>query len=418
MYSILVEAVLGTIVEGDRARPIDPLLCSRLVDEPNAPRPQVELSFHIGPSCLEYDYLSIRNVSGGRLCSQRFIDILTSASVPFTAYPVHLLEWNTEHPITERYFFWIPKRVSRDEAIDWERSEDRIDPETGVHWLTKLVLRTDYEVIAPLLFVTAGRYLVNDSLRAQLEAAGISGLAFAPLDAAHDPYTGVKRETLELFLREHPEDWERWYKLSLLYNDQRALEPLSRVLELKPDLEEALYRRGRILYQIGSLQEALEAVKRVIELNPQSRAWGEYSTILRELEHKEESLTSAEHWVQIWGESPLPWYELGKAHAALGHYEEAVQAIDRGFALKGVVGPYIEEVLRIKGEMLYQLGRYKEALSAYALGTKMNARYRALYEGKAKTLHALGRNKEALRAEQELQKLEQEREENLKKRPK
>ena len=38
--------------------------------------------------------------------------------------------------------------------------------------------------------------------------------------------------------------------------------------------------------------------------------------------------------------------------------------------------------------------------------------------GKAKTLQALGRNKEALRAEQELQKLEQEREENLKKRPK
>src|SRR5437879_4908998 len=92
------------------------------------------------------------------------------------------------------------------------------------------------------------------------------------------------------------------------------------------DLEEGWYRRGLILYELEHLQEALEALKQAVQANPQSLAWKDYSAVLRRLGSKEEALASAEHLVQIWSSSPVSWYELGAARAAIGHVEEALQA--------------------------------------------------------------------------------------------
>lgn len=384
MYSLLRDVISEEIEDDDRPQAVDPQLCLKLVDERDSFPSQVELSFHIGPSCLGQDYLHIRNIPGGELCSSRFIDILTAASVPFTAYPVLLQERNTERPIADRYFFWIPKRISRDEAVDWERSEDRIDPETSVRWLTKLVLNDKFEATAPALFLTAGRYLVHNALRTQLEAANISGLTFAPLDSAYDPFSGVKRQELERFLREHPDDWEYWYKLSLLSSNQKALESLSRTLELNPNFREAWERRGRILCTLGNLEEAREAFQKAIELQPQTRekydsmpgkaertaeqlanleflaqmrAWTQYCTVLRELGRIQEALTIATYTVQTWDTSPLPRYELAAIYAALGRNEEALDAIEQGLARRG--GSRLDDLFLLKGDTLYQSGRYE-----------------------------------------------------------
>ncbi len=420
MYYQLIETPLAEEVERELPEAVDPELCTRLVDEPDLPRSLVELTFHIGLSCLHVDYLPIRNVSRAMLCSQRFINVLTSMSVPFTTYLARLLEWNTEHLIAVDYFFWLPQQVK--DTIDWEHSEDWVDYETGARWLTKLVLTAECEAAAPLLFHAkgSGRYFVHDRLRTQLEAAGITGVTFVPLDDAYNPYAGLKRLELERILQEHPDDWVGWCKLSdTLVTTRRykeALEPLNRALALKPDLEIAWYKQGRILHRLGYLQEALEALKRAIELKPQSLACGEYWTVLRKLGRQEEALATAEQWVKIWGKSPLPWYELGAAHAVLEHYEEALYAIERGLALGG--GARLDDLFRVKADVLYKLGRYEEALATCEVRLQATPLVRAIWEVKAKSLHALGRNKEALEAEEELHKLEQRRLENLSKKPK
>jgi len=119
--------------------------------------------------------------------------------------------------------------------------------------------------------------------------------------------------------------------------------------------------------------------------------------------------------VQLWEEAPRTWWELGRAHAALNHYEEAVQAIDRGFALIG--GADRDEMLKIKGDMLSQLGRYQEALDAYTYGIKFRHHVRVLYQAKVEVMRTMGQEKQAAKIEKELQKLEQEREDNLRKHP-
>lgn len=137
MYSILVEAATSDIVEQDWPRAVDPRLCLMLVDKRDVLRPGIVLEFSLGQSSLYRDYLMIRNVSGGRLCSQRFITLLTQAAVPFTAYPAVVSDPKTKQPFIERFFFWIPSHVPRDDAVDWEQSVDQIDPETGKRRLKK-----------------------------------------------------------------------------------------------------------------------------------------------------------------------------------------------------------------------------------------------------------------------------------------
>lgn len=452
MYSILIDAYIDTLVERDRPRAQDPKLCAQLVDERDVQRPEVQLLFHIGLSSLQQDVHRIRNVSAGRLASERFIDVLKRMSVPFTAYPTTLVEELTGQPFPNRYYFWISRRIVSNDAVDWEHSEEYVDGETGVRRLTKLVLRDDILSTAPLLFVTGGHDLVHKSLQMEFEAARITGIAFAPLDAIYAPLSGIKRMELERKLQEHPNDWVLWYELSGTFLSAKhfgaALEALDRALALNPGLREAWERRGSIFSILGQLQDAREALSRAIRLQPQPQlrigrknalyssksnrnkeipiniehllelsAWVKYCAVLQELDYKEEALEVAHDLVQTWNQSPLSWYALGKAQTALGHHEEALQAIERGFAIMGPIGPDIEEIHGLRGEILYHLGRYREALAAYQTGLASRPNHRGLYVGKIKVLHALGRHKEAIKAERELQELEQEREENLKKRP-
>lgn len=415
MYSILIEAVSPHLVEQDRPRAVDPRLCSVLVDERDVLRSGIALEFSLGPSSLQQDYLMIRNVSGGKLCSQRFITILTQASVPFTAYPTVVIDPATKRPFTEHFFFWIPRRIPKDEAVDWERSEDRVDPETGKRRLKKIVLQDEFLANGPQVCAVAARYLIHDTLRETFKTVGMKGMAFAPLDAADDPHTGIKREDIRQRLLANPEIWKLWVELGKLLEDREALLTFNQALSLKPDLEEAWYRRGRILQRQGAFQEALASLQHAMHDHLQSGAWEEYGVVLREMGQMEEALTHARQWVQLWEEAPRTWWELGRAHAALDHYEEAIQAIDHGFALIG--GADRDDLLKIKGDMLYRLGRYQEALDAYTYGIKFRHHLRPLYRAKVEVLRTMGQEKQATEMEKELQKLEQEREENLRKRP-
>jgi tetratricopeptide (TPR) repeat protein len=115
---------------------------------------------------------------------------------------------------------------------------------------------------------------------------------------------------------------------------------------------------------------------------------------------------------------PLTWYELAAAYAASGHQDQALQAIEHCLGL-GAWGGGTEQakIATLKGELLVQLGRYEEALATYEMGLEWSSIDNVLRVGKIKTLRLLGRNEEAEIAEAQLQRLEQRREENVKKRP-
>jgi tetratricopeptide (TPR) repeat protein len=419
VYYQLIDRPSASVREEDLPRAVNPDVCNRIMFAVDTAELSTELTFLLGEACLSLDYLPIRGVHRGIVCSQRFLDVLTAASVSYRAYPASFLNKETSLLLPAYYSFWLPQSIHN--AIDWERSEAWTNPETGQGWLTKIVLTAEVEAASPLLFHAhgTGRYFVHERLCGRLEVAEITGIAFAPLDTAYLPDGGVKKREMEQWLIDHPDDWVSWYRLSdFLVKARRyeeAVDALEQVLGINPNAEKAWYKLGHLLHQRGNLAEAQTTLKRAMKLQPQSLAWGEYCTILRTLEAKEEALAYAETWMKNWSQSPLPWYELGAAQVVLGRDQEALQAIDEGLARGG--GARRDDLYLLKANILSKQERYEEALALFNRQLEVTPLKRVLWKGKMRALSALGRLDEVRKAEQEFQKLEQQREENLKKRP-
>lgn len=421
MYYLLIKRHIGYGIQCEDPKALLPQECLTLLRERDISRSVLPLIFHIDAPCLCVDYLNVTNVPMGAVCSQAFIDVLNREAVPFSAYATQFLERKTEQPLNAQYYFWIPQWIEG--MIDWERSEEWVNFEIGTRHLTKLVVNRECKTRVPLLFQTKerGYILIHEKLCERLEVAHLTGMAFVSLDTVYMPLEGLKRREIERKLQGNPDDWTLWCQLSTTFVSthryQDALESLNRVLMLKPDLEDAWKKRGHILLLLGDHNTALKALERAIELEPQSWAWNEYCRVLQALGRREEALTSAEHLVEIRSEIPSSWYELAIAHTFLGQNEKAAQAIEHCLVLGGLGGADYANIYQLKGEVLFKLGRYDEALAAYERGLRIGALHRSLWLGKINTLQMLGRNEEAIVAKQRLHDLDLRREQNLQKKP-
>jgi tetratricopeptide (TPR) repeat protein len=228
------------------------------------------------------------------------------------------------------------------------------------------------------------------------------------LEYVESPYGGIKIQEIQNQLQEDPDNGELWQHLGKIlrgiHKYEEALQAMDHAVMLNSDRSEVWYWRGRVLLAMGRLPESLESIKQAIERDPASWAWREHTQVLREMGRYEEALASAEHLVQIKSIAYFSWRELGLSHAALGHTQEALAAFEQAWK-KG--GGGLPEIPQGVGDMLYQLGRYEEALAAYERAISGRQGPIGLWRGKAKTLRALGRIKKAEAAEQEIQRMEQ-----------
>src|SRR5712691_5021983 len=128
MYHLLLTSATDENTQYEVPQAIDAQLCMHLASERDSPKLIAPVPFTIGQASLHRDYLTIGNAPG-KLCSQRFLDMLRRASVPFTAYTARLIEKDTEQELAVHYFYWIPQWIEG--AIDWESSEHWVNAETG-----------------------------------------------------------------------------------------------------------------------------------------------------------------------------------------------------------------------------------------------------------------------------------------------
>ena len=258
MYSVLTYVPLWR----RRVRAVEPERWTRLLARSprslaRAPNAQ-PLELRIEPELLQYDYLRVGNVAQGALCSQRFLGLLAQAGVPFSSYPVEVFDTRTplharvgEPSLTQRYFFWMTEQL--EDAIDEERSGWWRARTDGKRQLVSLVLRSKHESATVPVIVPAGTqlYLVHHELRAQIQAAELTGMAFIPLDTVFDPALGVSVVARKQQLEQNPDDVYLWYDLGLswwrLHQPRRAVEAFDRALLLKPDFVEADAMRRRAL---------------------------------------------------------------------------------------------------------------------------------------------------------------------------
>jgi tetratricopeptide (TPR) repeat protein len=421
MYYVLSTAIYDEESPLPLAEAVEPEICQIFVRNIEIVEKKSHFSFRIHSSWLTLDYMPINNVSRARLCSQRLVDILALASVQQYVYPALLLDRETGESLSERYFLWLPEKVKN--TIDWERSESYIDPSSGQKFLTKLVLTDVCEGMALPLFQPEGRasFLIHSQLRLQLEEAGIKGMAFAPLDAMYDLHKGVQKEAVERLLREYPEDVPAWHLLTdllqFLLQYQKALDAAGHIVALQPDDAKGWFKQGHLFSLLGEKKEALKSIQQSLQLEHHTFAWVDYSQILLELGKQEEALAAAQQFVRIWGKHYISWQTLGNVYATIGRYEKALQAFEKASELGGDNFREFDVFQAKKGEVLYSLERYEEALAVYNHPILLRSQNQLVWEGKIKVLQALDYKRALEDADEILRQLKVKAEKNIKARP-
>lgn len=434
MYSLLIQAHIDEDDGDDRATSVEfpdmQTFYRQLIYDGIVPDSLPVLRFRMNSQCLQRDFLGLGNVSLAWLCSQRFHDVLQAEEVPCRTYPVAVLNEETDQPVAQRYYLFLPDRIK--DAIDLERSEFYRYAHLPERELTKLVLKATVAAREHPLFQAdpSIELLVHDRVRARIEAEQVVGVAFAPLETVVNPWLGLKMVQLRQELQQTPGDTAQWYELARLwtgmYRPKEALEAIDQALALSPEMAELWRQRGVKLAELGQDEAAMAAFERAMDLNaadppgperPQSArdwAWQGRCELLRKQGRYAEALPLAERGVQMFPRRPDAWYELGMVHLGMGDQEAALEALAQAPAWNW---PQNEWIFEHQGAILCQLGRYEEALAVYEQALIFTPYNLTLLRGRLEAFRALGRPVEAEQAEAELHPIEDAQERWQKTRP-
>lgn len=434
MYSLLIPAIIDGHDDNDRAAAVEfpdiQAFYTDLIYHGIVPDPLPVLQFRMDSGCLQRDLLDISNGEVAWLCSQRFHDILISEEIPCRIYPVAVVNEETDLPVDQRYYLFIPHRIK--DAIDLERSEFKTHPPRPERELTKLVLKDTVAAREHPLFQADPSIdvLVHDRVRARMEAEALVGVAFAPLETVVNPWLGVDMVQVRQALQQTPGETAQWYELARLwigmYRPKEALEALDQALALSPEKAELWRLRGVQLAELEQDEAAMAAFERAMDLNaadppgperPQSArdwAWQGRCGLLRKQGRYAEALPLAERGVQMFPRRPDAWYELGMVHLGMGDQEAALEAFAQAPAWNW---PQNELIFEHQGTMLCQRGRYEEALAMYERALVFTPYNLTLLRGRLEALRAVGRQGEAEQAEAQLRLIEEAQERWQKTRP-
>lgn len=191
----------------------------------------------------------------------------------------------------------------------------------------------------------------GDDLTLQKEY--IEALAAYEAAVASDPYSSIA-----------------WYKLGIAHMNtgryEDAVTAFEKALKIDPFYPDAWNNKGESFAQLGQHEDAILAYEQAIRLNPHN---------LYALLRKGTSLQ-----------------ESGSPAEAMRIYEEVVSLAEKEVRKHPDYARFDAKLWANKGEALYRLGRYQEAVEAYSTAITINPKYDRAIQGK---IHA---EEEILRA--------------------
>ena len=416
MYYLFMDSMPDKRRKRLSAQAVDRVICQTLVSERTGHSIESPLDFLVDPYALHLDYLPVLNLNGGILVSLQLLALFSHVGVWYQSYLAQLRDEKTRELLTTEYRFVVLEQKKLEEILDWERSQFWIDQKLGQRIITTLALNAQCEMEATALFSIEGRMdiIVHEQVRTEVNAAHLQGIAFVTLDMFSLPILGLDVQELKRRLQKRSQKAQDWYELGdglgRLYHHADALQTLEKALVLQPDFSQAWHRKGMLLHDMGSLQEALEAFQKEVEVSPMQYGWWDCCTLLREMGRLEEAVSLAERFFQEerWRQTRPSWYQLGASYQVVGRYEEALQAFMQALTLRG--SPFDHELYLAMGQVLFRLGRLEEALVAYEKGLSMVPVNIALWQEKLKVLQLLGHEEGVQEAQQLLNQLEYARE--------
>lgn len=159
-----------------------------------------------------------------------------------------------------------------------------------------------------------------------------------------------------------------------------AVEAYNKALEMDPYYSIAWNRRGYALTKLGYYEEAIRNFDRAIELDPYyGQAWDNKGDVLYRIGQYNESISAFDRAIAI---NPNDLHamvkkgqnlqKLGLNEEARAVYEEVVRIADRNIRRNPNDAKYDADLWSDKGDALFRLGQFPEALDAYNRSLEIN----------------------------------------------
>jgi protein O-GlcNAc transferase len=165
------------------------------------------------------------------------------------------------------------------------------------------------------------------------------------------------------------------------------------IIVVEPRHANALHILGIVALQKGEPQRGLELIQQSVQIDGQQPfAWCNLGNALRDLRRPTDALASYQRAIELIPEFAGGHYSAGNAFCDLGRWTEALASYDRALTLE----PRYAEALQNRGNALMELGRLDEALASYTAAFATQPAMTAALINSAQVLRKLQRRNEAL----------------------
>jgi tetratricopeptide (TPR) repeat protein len=147
----------------------------------------------------------------------------------------------------------------------------------------------------------------------------------------------------------------------------------------------------------GRYEDAVSAFRRATNIDPfYDEAWNNLGDSLAILDRHKEALDAYDHALMV-NQNDLyallhkgtSLQETGDSAGAMAIYEQIIVLADREMRKHPNYAEYDAEIWAIKGDALFHLGRFEEAVMAYDAALRINPKYEMAIRGKRITMDAI-----------------------------
>ena len=167
-----------------------------------------------------------------------------------------------------------------------------------------------------------------------------------------------------------------WATISQILEDAGRVDLASKahyyLAQANPASIDSWYKLGELQSQLGNYENAAASYDRVTQLAPESATlWLRKAETLAKLGYYQDAITAYDRAISIEPELLIAYVRKAEMQEAQGNYEGALATID------AALGIYPESVqgLMLRSNILIQLDRYSEAVTAKRMANEIQERY-------------------------------------------
>jgi tetratricopeptide (TPR) repeat protein len=181
---------------------------------------------------------------------------------------------------------------------------------------------------------------------------------------------------------------KRYHEALEVYEESIATDPYNSI---------AWNKLGVAHMKTGRYEDAVLAFKKAVEIDPYySDAWNHMGDSFETLGRNQEAIEAYDHALAVNANDlyallhkGMSLQKIGDSPRAMDIYEEVIRLADREMRKHPNYAEYDAEIWAIKGEALFRLGRFEEAVTAYDAALQINPKHEEALKGRSLAMDAI-----------------------------